>query len=95
MEEKGKFNEEVRTRTMQMAAEVRNVLANGNILTIDKPAVIQLIRASSSVAANYRAATRARSDAEYYAKMSIVVEECDETLFWMMSAEWELWSVKC
>jgi len=35
------------------------------------------------VAANYRAATRARSDNEFYAKICIVVEECDETLFWI------------
>jgi len=35
------------------------------------------------VAANYRAASRGRSDAEYYAKMCIVVEEAGETLFWL------------
>jgi four helix bundle protein len=43
----------------------------------------QLIRSATSVAANYRAACRARSKAEFAAKMSIVVEEADETLFWM------------
>jgi four helix bundle protein len=35
------------------------------------------------VAANYRAANRARSEAEFYAKICIVVEECDETQFWL------------
>ena len=35
------------------------------------------------MAANYRAATRARSDNEFYAKICIVVEECDETMFWI------------
>ena len=35
------------------------------------------------MAANLRSATRARSDAEFYAKICIVVEECDETLFWL------------
>ncbi len=35
------------------------------------------------MAANFRAATRARSDAAFYAKIFIVVEECDETLFWL------------
>jgi len=45
--------------------------------------VNQIIRSSSSVAANFRAATRARSDAAFYAKICIVVEECDETLFWL------------
>lgn len=43
----------------------------------------QLIKASTSSAANYRAACRARSKAEFFAKMSIVVEEADETVFWL------------
>ena len=43
----------------------------------------QIIRSSSSVAANYRAATRSRSDPEFYAKICIVVEEVDETQFWL------------
>lgn len=43
----------------------------------------QLLRSATSVAANYRAATRARSRAEFYAKLCIVVEEADETLFWL------------
>lgn len=43
----------------------------------------QLLRSSSSVGANYRAACRARSQAEFHSKMSIVVEETDESLFWI------------
>jgi len=43
----------------------------------------QLLKSSTSVAANYRAACRARSDAEFFSKISIVVEEADETLFWL------------
>ena len=43
----------------------------------------QLLRCSTSVAANYRAVCRARSNAEYYAKVCITVEEADETLFWL------------
>jgi four helix bundle protein len=43
----------------------------------------QLLRSSTSVAANYRAACRARSKAEFIAKLSIVVEEADEVLFWL------------
>lgn len=43
----------------------------------------QLLRSSSSVGANYRAACRARSQVEFYAKLSIVVEEADESTFWM------------
>ncbi|QMW00814.1 four helix bundle protein [Spirosoma foliorum] len=43
----------------------------------------QLLRSSTSVGANYRAVCRARSQAEYFAKQSIVVEETDESLFWL------------
>ncbi len=43
----------------------------------------QLIGCGTSVAANYRAACRARSDAEFIAKMGIVEEEADESMFWM------------
>ena len=68
---------------MNMAAGVRSLLLSTRIGSIDRPIINQLIRSSSSVAANYRAATRSRSDAEFYAKMSIVVEESDETLFWL------------
>ena len=41
------------------------------------------MRSASSVAANYRAACRARSKAEFVAKLSIVVEEADETMLWL------------
>lgn len=43
----------------------------------------QLIRSATSVAANYRAACRARSDAECLAKLGIVEEEADESMFWI------------
>ena len=45
--------------------------------------VRQILRSGTSVSANFRAASRARSKAEYYSKICIVVEECDETLFWL------------
>lgn len=43
----------------------------------------QFLRSSSSVAANYRAACRARSHREFVAKLGLVVEEGDESLFWL------------
>ena len=43
----------------------------------------QVLRSASSVAANYRAACRARSHAEFIAKLGVVEEEADETLFWL------------
>jgi four helix bundle protein len=43
----------------------------------------QMLRSGTSVAANYRACQRARSRAEFAAKMGIVLEEADETVFWL------------
>ena len=43
----------------------------------------QLIRSGTSVAANYREASRARSNAEFCSKMGIVEQELDETLLWL------------
>jgi len=43
----------------------------------------QLLRAATSVGANYRAAGRARSKAEFVSKIGIVVEEADESVLWL------------
>lgn len=43
----------------------------------------QLLRSGTSVAANYRAVCRARSKAEFIAKIGVVVEGADETVFWL------------
>src|ERR1039457_1913763 len=43
----------------------------------------QLLRSGTSVGANYRAVCRARSQAEFIARMGIVGEEADETVFWL------------
>ena len=42
----------------------------------------QFLRSGTSLAANYRAACRARSSADFISKISLVTEEADETLFW-------------
>src|SRR5919108_168381 len=43
----------------------------------------QLIRCGTSVGANYRAACRAKSQADFIAKMGIVEEEADESIYWL------------
>jgi len=43
----------------------------------------QILRSATSMAANYRAVGRARSKAEFLSKLGIVVEEADETVFWL------------
>lgn len=70
-------------RTKQLTILIINELSK--LPYSDKVSVIrkQIFRSSSSVAANYRAMCRARSKIEKYAKICIVVEEADETVFWL------------
>lgn len=74
---------EVRSRTKQFAIRIvrlfRSLPKSDEARTIGK----QLLRSGTSVAANYRAVRRARSKAEFVAKIGIVVEEADETVFWL------------
>ncbi len=77
------FNEQFRKRTKLLALEIIKLTAL--IKFIDALGVMrkQLIRSSTSVAANFRAVCRARSEREKFAKLCIVVEEADETIFWI------------
>ena len=82
-QDKSKFNDHLPERAIQMAATLYWLLKDKKVSWTIRPGVKQIVRSSSSVVANYRAATRARSDAEFYARICIVAEECDETLFWL------------
>lgn len=75
--------EELQKRTKQFA--LRNIRLFKSLPKTEEAKIIgrQLLRSSTSIGANYRAACRARSNEEFYSKLSIVVEEADETLFWM------------
>jgi len=75
--------EELKNRSKQFALRV--VKLYQAIPRRDEARVIgkQVLRSGTSVAANYRAACRARSKAEFVAKIGVVVEEIDETVFWL------------
>jgi len=77
------YNDIFRERTKKLALEIVREMAK--VKFPDEVSVIrkQIIRSATSVAANYRAVCRARSERERYAKMCIVVEETDETAFWL------------
>ena len=51
----------------------------------------QILKSGTSVGANYRAARRARSDKEFISKINIVLEEADETLFWLEIIKVKKW----
>lgn len=79
--DKSEFIEQFKNRTKALAVKI--ALFYDKMPKTDASRVIgrQLRRSVTSTAANYRAACIARSSKEFYAKMSIVVEEADETLF--------------
>ena len=74
---------ELLERTKQFALRIFK-LVDALPRTIQGRAVAaQLIRSGASVAANYRAACRARSKPEFVAKLGVVEEEADESAFWL------------
>lgn len=82
-QDRKEFIEQFQKRTKKLAIDVIHFsksLPKTEEATIMKR---QLLRSATSVAANYRAACRARSAAEFHSKISIVTEEADETLFWL------------
>jgi len=81
--EKNEFIEQMKKRTKDGALRVIKLFQS--LPKTDEAKVIgkQMLRSGTSFAANYRAVCRARSKAEFFSKLSIVVEELEETLFWM------------
>lgn len=77
------FSDEFKKRTKLFAISIIHL--SKAFPKIDEAFIIkkQLLRSAFSVASNYRAVCRARSDAEFYSKLCIVVEEADETVFWL------------
>jgi four helix bundle protein len=74
---------DLKARTKRFALRVMK-LVDALPRTIQGRAIAsQIIRSATSVAANYRAACRARSRAEFVAKIGVVEEEADETAFWL------------
>jgi len=76
-------HQELRTRSKAFALRVIRMSQalprsrEANVL------VQQVLRSATGMAANYRAAGRSRSKAEFIAKIGVVVEEADETVFWL------------
>jgi four helix bundle protein len=75
--------EHLRPRTRAFALRIVNVAENLPNTRIGNHFANQLLRCGTSVGANYRAACRARSVAEFCSKLGIVEEEADESIFWL------------
>jgi four helix bundle protein len=76
-------SDELKVRTRQFALRVMKLVGALPRTTVGKAIGGQLVRSGTAVGANYRAACRSRSKAEFSAKLGIVAEEADETCFWL------------
>ena len=74
---------ELQDRTKQFALRVLNLVDALPRTAGGRAIAMQLVRAATSVGANYRSACRARSRAEFAAKLGIAVEGADESLYWL------------
>ena len=70
-------------RTFQFAKDVRLFVKTLPKTIVNIEDGKQLVKASGSVGANYRAACRGKSKSDFVAKLGIVAEETDEVLFWL------------
>ena len=75
--------EELKARTRAFALRIIRVAESLPETPTAKIIRNQMLRCGSSVGANYRAACRAKSKADFISKMRIIEEEADETIYWM------------
>ena len=80
-------NKELQIRTKKFALEIIRFVELLPNNRVGWTFTDQIIRSSTSVAANYRAVCRAKSDRDFINKIGTVIEEADETLFWLEMIE--------
>ena len=83
MNDKEKFITEFKLRTKKFAVDIISLCDNLKATKAASVVSYQIKKSATSVGANYRAACRGRSKAEFYSKICIVVEEADETEYWL------------
>ncbi len=87
LESQAMTTHELKERTLDFAVRVLKLVEALPTTAAGKVVGGQMARSGTSVAANYRAALRAKSDADFIHKITIVLEEADETSFWIELAE--------
>ncbi|NQU33476.1 MAG: four helix bundle protein [Bacteroidetes bacterium] len=83
MTDKEAFIDKLKKRTRTLAVDLIEFCNSLKTCTATSVITYQLVKSSTSTGANYRAACRARSKAEFYSKICIVVEEADESEYWL------------
>jgi four helix bundle protein len=76
-------SEQLKERTISFAITVLRLIDGCPYTTVSKVIGHQLAKSATSVGANYRAACSARSKSEFVAKLQIVVEEAEESVYWL------------
>lgn len=76
-------SKDLKDRTKRFAVEVIRIVDKFPRSISSEVIARQLVKAATSVGANYRAACRGRSSAEFIAKLQIVLEEADESMYWL------------
>jgi len=76
-------HDNLRDRTKKFAIAVLNFIEKLPNTIKGRAVAGQLVRAGTSVGANYRAACRSRSKAEFIARIGVVIEEADESAYWL------------
>ena len=74
---------DLKLRTYMFAVSVGKLILKLPYTILNKVYIGQLVKSSSSVGANYRAARRAKSDADFLNKLKIVEEEADESVYFL------------
>lgn len=84
-------SEELKIRTKKFSLRIIDVVEKLPNSISGRTVANQIVRSGTSVGANYRAVCRARSDKEFISKMGVVIEEADETLFWLEIMQEKKW----
>ena len=85
------MNRDLKERTKQFSLDIIDLVEKIDYSMTKKVVTNQLVRSATSVGANYRAASRARSDKEFKSKINIVLEEADECCFWLEIIKEKKW----
>jgi four helix bundle protein len=75
--------DDLKQRTKQFAMRVMKLVGALPDSSVGRAIGCQLVRSGTAVGANYQSACRGRSKAEFIAKLGIVIEEADESAYWM------------
>ncbi|MDX2190128.1 MAG: four helix bundle protein [Bacteroidota bacterium] len=77
------MQEELKLRTKNIVIEIIKLIDSVPNTISGRAIANQIIRSATSIGANYRAACRAKSTADFVNKLKIVEEEADETMYWL------------